>query len=103
MGHFPWLQYTAVSLSVASVYTCFHWSTQGGLAGLKPPSSKRNKKKTHCVGMMLSKFLRDLRFSLNQPLKLADDWYTGILKHINKTYKHVDYILCQVVLIFTVI
>jgi hypothetical protein len=30
---------------------------------------------------MISKVLRDLGFSRNQPLKSADDQYTGILKN----------------------
>jgi hypothetical protein len=30
---------------------------------------------------MISKILRDLSFSQNLPLKLADDWYIRILKN----------------------
>ena len=33
--------------------------------------------------------LRYLRFSLNQPIKSADDRYTGILKNIIRTYEYV--------------
>jgi len=35
------------------------------------------------------KGLRDLTFSLNLLLKSADDWYTGISKHITKTYEDI--------------
>jgi hypothetical protein len=38
---------------------------------------------------MISTVLRDLRFSLNQPWKVADDWYIGILKNIIRTYEYV--------------
>ena len=37
------------------------------------------KKKTDFVGMRIWNVLCDLPFSLNQPLKSADDQYTGIL------------------------
>jgi hypothetical protein len=49
--------------------------------------------------MTLSKVLRDLHFSLNQPLKLGDDLYIGMLENINKTYKYVDYFIFQLVFI----
>jgi hypothetical protein len=39
---------------------------------------------------MTSKVLRDLRFSLNQAPKLADDWYIGMLKIIKKTYEYAN-------------
>ena len=41
------------------------------------------------------KDLRDLRFRLNQPLKSAKDYYTGIGKKITKTYEYVDFFLFQ--------
>jgi hypothetical protein len=40
---------------------------------------------------MISKILLDLRFSLNQAPKLADDWYIGMLKNIMKTYEYVNF------------
>jgi hypothetical protein len=44
-------------------------------AGLNPPQPKKAKfKNIHFVDTTISKILRDLRFSLNQPLKSADDW-----------------------------
>ena len=46
--------------------------------------------------------LRDLTFSLNLPLKSADDWYTGILKNIIKTLEYIDLVSKFSVLIFTV-
>ena len=39
---------------------------------------------------MIPKDLRDLRISLDQPLKSADSWYTGILKNIIKTQEYSD-------------
>ena len=65
-----------------------HWGTQGGrrLPGCSPPCPNEIKKKhTDFVDPMISKVLRDLRFSLHQPLKSADNWYIGMLKNIIKT------------------
>jgi hypothetical protein len=42
-----------------------------GLLYCSPP--KQNLKYTHFIGTMISKVLRDWRFSLNQPLKSAGD------------------------------
>ena len=54
-----------------------------GLPGCSTPAQSEIKKKnTDFVGTMISKFIRDSRFSLHQPLKLADDWYNGMLKNI---------------------
>jgi len=51
-----------------------------------PPSlQKRNFKNTDFADTIKIKVLRDLRFRLNQPLKSANDYYTGILKNITKT------------------
>jgi hypothetical protein len=53
-----------------------------GLPGYSPPKPQnRNLKNTNFVDTMLSKALRDLRFSLNQPLKSVDDQYIGILEN----------------------
>jgi hypothetical protein len=38
-----------------------------------PKVKLKKKKHTNFVDMMISKVLCDLRFSLNQPLKLVDD------------------------------
>jgi hypothetical protein len=43
----------------------------GGAARLQPPQNQ-NLKKTDFVDVIISKFLRDLILSRNQPLKLAD-------------------------------
>jgi hypothetical protein len=40
----------------------------------------RNLKNTDSVDIVVSRVLRDLPFSWNQTLKLADDWYIRILK-----------------------
>jgi hypothetical protein len=45
-----------------------------------PPAQNRNLKKTNCLHVMISKVLRDFPFSINQPLKSADDQYIRILK-----------------------
>jgi hypothetical protein len=53
----------------------------GGAAELKPPNPKKLKFKKHAfVAIMISKVLRDLPFSRNQPLKSADEWYIKILE-----------------------
>jgi hypothetical protein len=41
--------------------------------GAAAPPQKKNLNNTDFVDTILSKFLRDLSFSLNQPLKSADD------------------------------
>jgi hypothetical protein len=78
-----------------SSFTCVHWRTQGaGLPGCRPPPpphQKRNLKNADFVDTILSKVVRDLRFNLNQPMKSADDWYSGSLEGIIKTYKYVDF------------
>ena len=50
--------------------------------GLQPgsPNPLLNEKK-NIVNTMIPKVLRNSHFSSNQPLKLADDWYTGIMKN----------------------
>jgi hypothetical protein len=53
-------------------------------AGLQPFPKTKLKKTQIFLDMMLSKVLRDSRFSLNQPLKSADGWHTGILNNITK-------------------
>ena len=57
---------------------------KGEAAGMQPPSHIEIKS-TDFVDTMISKVLRDLTFSLNQPLKSARDLYIGILKHKIKT------------------
>jgi hypothetical protein len=59
-------------------------------------------KKYNFVDATLPKVLHDLCFSLNEPLQLASDQYTGILSNINETYKYVEYFLFHLVLIFPV-
>jgi len=54
-------------------------------------SPKRNLRNTDFVGTMITKVSRDLRISLNQSLKPADDQFTGILKNIIKTYEQTMY------------
>jgi hypothetical protein len=56
-----------------------HWRNQGALQ----PLPKQNLKNTNFLDIV-SNVLHDLHFSLNQPPKLADDLYTGILKNIIK-------------------
>jgi hypothetical protein len=54
----------------------------GGLPGCTPQSAQnRNLKSTDFVDIIISKVLRDLPFSRNQPLKLADEQYIRILKN----------------------
>jgi hypothetical protein len=59
-------------------------------------------KDTDFVDAMVLTVLHDLHFSLNQPLKLVGDWYIAVLKNVIKTYKYVDIVLFQLVLIFPV-
>jgi hypothetical protein len=58
--------------------------TRGGCraAARQPPQIPQNLnlKNTNFVDMV-SKVLRDLPFSRNQPLKSANDWYIRILKN----------------------
>jgi tyrosine kinase 3 len=57
------------------IHSCNNWRTQGGggcrISAPSPP--KRNLKKTDFVHTIVSKVVRDLRFSLNKPLKSTDD------------------------------
>jgi hypothetical protein len=68
----------------------------GGLPGCSPSKHQnRYLKNTHFVDIILSKVLRDLPFSRNQPLKSADDQYIRILKNKliklkNKKIGHCD-------------
>jgi len=83
-----WYLDTNVSMETAASenYLYFIWwqepppppQTKRGSGGLLH-SSHRNKKKI--VGMMMSNVARDLTFSRNQPMKLADAPYIGILKN----------------------
>jgi hypothetical protein len=66
-------------------------------AGLKhhpqtPHPGKQISKYTDFVDMAISKISCDLGFSLNKPLKSADDWSIGISKSIIKlSQKYVDF------------
>jgi hypothetical protein len=52
---------------------------------------------------MISKTLRDLRSSLNQPLKSTDECYIGILQNRTQTYEYVDFFFpFWLILIFSV-
>jgi hypothetical protein len=57
----------------------------GGTSGIAvPPNTPKSKFKQprfcrYCI--MISKVLRDLPFSRNQPLKSVDEYYVRILKH----------------------
>ena len=74
-----------------------HWRTQGGgscRAAPLPPKVKFDKHGFFRHGD--TKVLCDLRFSLNKPLKSAEDYYsTGILKNVIKTYENLDF-FCSV-------
>ena len=71
-----------------------HWPTQkGGGRGCRaaaPPPFQGVIKKN--VDTMIARVLHYLLFSLNQPLKSADDWYIGILGniHVIQTYEYVN-------------
>jgi hypothetical protein len=54
----------------------------GGVAGLQPPKVKLKKKTDLCRHNDI-RILRDLAFSLDQPLKSAD-WYIGTLPNAKK-------------------
>jgi hypothetical protein len=78
--------YCALWLLEQAVNIYFCWGTAkgrgGGLPGYSPQNSQnRNFKNTDFVDIMISKVLRDLPFSRNQPLKSADDQYIRILKN----------------------
>ena len=55
---------------------------KGGVAGLQPPQSEI--KKTDFCRHNAIRLLRDLAFSLGQPLKSAGDWHSGILQNAVK-------------------
>jgi hypothetical protein len=50
------------------------------LLGCSAPHPR--EKDTDIVDRIISKVLRDLFFSLQQPLESPDDWYIGILKNV---------------------
>jgi hypothetical protein len=64
--------------------------TQRGLPGCSlpspPPPPNPNLKNTDYVEAKISSVLRDLPISRDQPLKSADDQYTGSLKIKQKNY-----------------
>jgi hypothetical protein len=54
----------------------------GGGGRAAPPQTLQNRNlKTNFIDMVISKVLRDIPFSRNQPLKSADDQYIRILKN----------------------
>ena len=63
-----------------------YWRTQGGRGGCRNAAPllqiEIKKKKTDFVDTIISELLCNLHFSLDQPLKSADDWYIGILNNI---------------------
>jgi hypothetical protein len=70
-------QMDCVLCEVRTLNPTIRGRTLGGAAGLQPPQTpqkpKFKKKNTDFVDIMISKALRDLPFSRNQPLKSADD------------------------------
>jgi hypothetical protein len=52
---------------------------------------KAKFKTTDIVDTMISNILPDLLFSLNQPLKSSDSWYSGMLQNTVKTYEYLDF------------
>lgn len=52
-----------------------------GTCGAAAPPPKRKYKNTDFVVKMVSNVLRDIGFSLNEPPKSIDDYYTGILNY----------------------
>jgi hypothetical protein len=52
----------------------------GCRAAATPKPVKLKLKKADFVDIMISKVLRDLPFSQNEPLKPVDDWYIRISK-----------------------
>ena len=65
------------------------WRTHGSreVLGAADPhlKAKFKKKRADFVKTVISNVLRALGCSLNQPLKSADDWYSGILRNATKT------------------
>jgi hypothetical protein len=79
-----------IAMDSGSCRTHGHTKAGGLAAGVQPPKplKNRNLKNTDFLGIMISKFLWDLPFSRNQPLKSADDQFITILKKlINKLKK----------------
>lgn len=61
------------------LFTWNHWDTQRGegdcWAAVPPPLKERELKNRDFVDTMISKVLHDLRFSPNQSVQSAYDWY----------------------------
>jgi hypothetical protein len=57
-------------------------ASNGTGAAAQQLPTKQNLKYTDFLDMTTSQVLRNLRFSQNQPLKSADDWYIGILQNV---------------------
>jgi hypothetical protein len=60
-------------------------SKGGGCSETATPPPYKLKKKADFADTMVSNVSSDLPFSRNQPLKSADEQYTGILKNNIKT------------------
>jgi hypothetical protein len=65
---------------------------RGGAVARQPPIPKGNLRNIGFLYTMISKVLRDIRFSLTEPLNSAGDYYIGtvIWPYIRKIYKYVD-------------
>lgn len=82
--------------------TIFASRTEGEAAGLQLSAPNANLRNEDFVVRMISKVLRDIHCTLNQPLISVDDRYTGILKKYNKNLRICRFFLCQLVLTFPV-
>ena len=67
------------------IVVCLHsrGAPKGGAVALQPPKPPKNRnfKISDFVDIIISRVLRDLPFSRNQPLKSTDDQYIRILKN----------------------
>ena len=52
-----------------------------GLPGCTPSIPIEILKNANFLDALMCNIIHDLPFSLNQPLKSADDWYIGVLKN----------------------
>jgi hypothetical protein len=95
-------EYWILSLVYELVINTYHWRSQGERSCRAADLPKRNLKNTDFVDTILSKVLRDLLLSLNQPLKSADKYCIGILNNASKTYNYVDCFVFQLVLMYPV-
>jgi hypothetical protein len=86
--------YRSAEREILYVDRSYQWRIRWGRGPQpgSPPPPKRNLKSYYFVDTMISKALRELLVSLNEPLKLAEDWFSGILEIIIKTYKFVEFL-----------